>query len=212
MGTTHGRSQRALEGCALGPGWGLFMLWANLRRSIKQSRTKGCLKHSLAAPRAETLLLGFRPDPSPTATSSPMVLSHEESTVHDAALGWAQIHLCRPQFETLYRCKQQGADCTSQQRTADECKSKSKRVAWLQLQSNGMVQCPREWSSYSDCMTAANKAPTEQERGGCNRLWMELQMCAAFHVVAHVESQGARADRKFVPPPMYMAVYDAKVT
>lgn len=139
------------------------------------------------------------------ASSPQPALSREERALHAEAIGWTKIHLCRQHFEVLYKCSRTtGADCSVQQRAVDECKDKMESSAWRQLQHNGMVQCPREWAVYSECMGTNGELTSDRPNGGCKRLWMDLQLCAAFHVVAHVESQSARRDNKFVPPPYAM--------
>ena len=97
-------------------------------------------------------------------------------------------------------CKKRGADCGAEQLAVNECKVAMERRAQRQLQTNAMVQCPHEFKAYSRCMDEDTQAQPREE---CRRLWMDMQLCAAFHVVAHMESQAGRGAGKFAPPPMY---------
>ena len=145
--------------------------------------------------------------PADTETPVTSPLSASDRRVHAAAKGWATVHLCRAKYDALYKCKKQGGtDCGAEQLAVDECKAEMEPRALRQLQSNAMVQCPREWSAYSKCMAAFEEEVQPQPREECKRLWMDMQMCAAFHVVAHMESQAGRPDGKFAPPPMYPEV------
>ena len=123
------------------------------------------------------------------------------ANAHDAALGWVQIHLCREHFEAFLKCQQtEGCDTKPYAQALVACQQSSEAAAWRQLEHNAMIQCPQQFKSYAECMTSA---AVEERNVKCKTLWIAMQMCAAEHVNRHVETQRARTDGKFVPPPMY---------
>lgn len=131
-----------------------------------------------------------------------------EHAVHEEAMGWVKLALCREHFDALLKCQQGGeADCSLLRDAISRCREESEQAAWKQLQSNAMVQCPKQFKAYAACMGQVQPDGRGDvlaaDRAQCKPLWMAMQSCAAAHVNRHVEAQNSRSDGRFVPPPMW---------
>ena len=146
-----------------------------------------------------------KPAPAPHTAMPPAgwseVGAHDsQRSVHDEALGWIKIFMCRSHLEALLKCQEQdGADCYTERAAVESCKEASERAAWRQLEQNAVVQCPQHFREYTQCMAAA----AADARAPCKKLWIALHQCAAEYVVRHMEAQGERSDGGFTPPPMF---------
>lgn len=126
--------------------------------------------------------------------------------MHDEAIGWVKIGICRKHLEALANCQESGVDCSSHRAAVRLCKDESEQAAWRQLQENAVVQCPQAYSMYVKCMADGSRSIPEamaEERTKCKPLWIAMQHCAAEHVVNHIQSQSERQDGGFTPPQMY---------
>jgi len=131
-----------------------------------------------------------------------------QRSIHDEALGWVKIHMCRQHLVALLKCTERGTDCFQEKAAVESCKQANERAAWRQLEMNGVVQCPQQFKAYSDCMgldtRGGTASPSDEEHAKCRGLWIAMHQCAAEHVVRHVEAQQAeRTDGGFTPPPMF---------
>ena len=126
--------------------------------------------------------------------------------VHDEAIVWMKIGICSKHIEALIKCHEMGADCSAHRAAALKCKSESDQVAWRQLQQNAIVQCPEANQTYVNCMVESRRSTlqaTVVERDRCKPLWIAMQLCAAKHVISHIQVQSKRMDGGFTPPSMY---------
>ena len=124
--------------------------------------------------------------------------------VHDEAMHYMRMHLCRDYVSAFVECMTTGTggSCDESRAEMQGCVGHADTVetAYLQLQYNGKVQCPEKFAVYAECMDSER---CKQDPQVCKASWVDLQMCAADHLIKHIYAQEARTDGQMEPPPMH---------
>jgi hypothetical protein len=117
--------------------------------------------------------------------------------VHEEAMKWVWKNICHDEYDILWNCYAKRKDCTFEREVWRSCTAKNEVEALMRLQYNAKVQCPSQFTAYTNCMDSLK--PGEKIEN-CASVWYDMQRCAAKQVIDHVNVQKKRKDGVFTPP------------